>query len=85
MKFHTDTQFYTSAFFVVMNRSSYERLPADVRDALDLFRVPPGSRSLVHTGINGINPFATAPTHPATKLSFPTRLRWRSGRRSLSP
>ena len=35
MKFHTDTQFYTSAFFVVMNRSSYERLPADVRDALD--------------------------------------------------
>ena len=35
MKFHTDTQFYTSAFFVVMNRSSYDRLPADVRDALD--------------------------------------------------
>ena len=35
MKFHTDTQFYTSAFFVVMNRASYDRLPADVRDALD--------------------------------------------------
>ena len=35
MKFHTDTQFYTSAFFVVMNRSSYDRLPADIRDALD--------------------------------------------------
>jgi TRAP-type C4-dicarboxylate transport system substrate-binding protein len=35
MKFHTDTQFYTSAFFVVMNRSSYDRLPADVRDVLD--------------------------------------------------
>ena len=35
MKFHTDTQFYTSAFFVVMNRPSYDRLPADVRDALD--------------------------------------------------
>jgi TRAP-type C4-dicarboxylate transport system substrate-binding protein len=35
MKFHTDTQFYTSAFFVVMNRSSYDRLPADARDALD--------------------------------------------------
>jgi len=27
------------------------------------FRVTPGSRSLVHIGINGINPFATAPTH----------------------
>jgi len=35
MKFHTDTQFYTSAFFVVMNRPSYDRLPADVRNALD--------------------------------------------------
>ena len=35
MKFHTDTQFYTSAFFVVMNRSTYDGLPTDVRDALD--------------------------------------------------
>jgi len=35
MKFHTDTQFYTSAFFVVMNRPSYDCLPADVRDALN--------------------------------------------------
>jgi hypothetical protein len=26
MKFHTDTQFYTSAFFVVMNRPSYDRM-----------------------------------------------------------
>jgi TRAP-type C4-dicarboxylate transport system substrate-binding protein len=35
MKFHTDTQFYTSAFFIVMNRSKYEGLPADVRRAID--------------------------------------------------
>ncbi len=35
MKFHTDTQFYTSAFFVVMNRESYARLPPDSREALD--------------------------------------------------
>src|SRR5438445_10352379 len=35
MKFHTDTQFYTSAFFVVMNRPRYDVLPADIRDALD--------------------------------------------------
>jgi TRAP-type C4-dicarboxylate transport system substrate-binding protein len=35
MKFHTDTQFYTSAFFVVMNRSTYDGLQTDVRDALD--------------------------------------------------
>lgn len=35
MKFHTDIQFYTSAFFVVMNKEKYERLPADVRSAID--------------------------------------------------
>jgi TRAP-type C4-dicarboxylate transport system substrate-binding protein len=35
MKFHTDTQFYTSAFFIVMNRERYEGLPRDVKSALD--------------------------------------------------
>jgi TRAP-type C4-dicarboxylate transport system substrate-binding protein len=35
MKFHTDTQFYTSVFFIVMNASKYGSLPADVRAALD--------------------------------------------------
>ena len=35
MKFHTDTRFYTSAFFIVMNPAKYEGLPADVRAAVD--------------------------------------------------
>lgn len=35
MKFHTDTQFYTSAFFIVMNPAKYESLPADIRAAVD--------------------------------------------------
>ena len=35
MKKHTDTKFYTSAFFVVMNREKYAGLPADVRAAVD--------------------------------------------------
>jgi TRAP-type C4-dicarboxylate transport system substrate-binding protein len=35
MKFHTDTQFYTSAFFIVMNRGRYEALPAEVKQAVD--------------------------------------------------
>jgi TRAP-type C4-dicarboxylate transport system substrate-binding protein len=35
MKFHTDTQFYTSAFFIVMNRGRYEALPVEVRKAVD--------------------------------------------------
>ena len=35
MKFHTDTQFYTSAFFILMNRARYDGLPGDVKSALD--------------------------------------------------
>jgi TRAP-type C4-dicarboxylate transport system substrate-binding protein len=35
MKFHTDTQFYTAAFFIVMNREKYHSLPAGVRRAID--------------------------------------------------
>jgi TRAP-type C4-dicarboxylate transport system substrate-binding protein len=35
MKFHTDAQFYTAAFFIVMNRDNYQGLPADVRRAVD--------------------------------------------------
>lgn len=35
MKKHTDTKFYTSAFFVVMNRGAFDRLPADARRAVD--------------------------------------------------
>ena len=35
MKLHVETQFYTSAFFIVMNKQKYESLPADVRAAID--------------------------------------------------
>jgi TRAP-type C4-dicarboxylate transport system substrate-binding protein len=35
MKFHVETQFYTSAFFIVMNKNKYDSLPADVRAAID--------------------------------------------------
>lgn len=35
MKFHTDIQFYTSAFFVVMNKEKYASLPEEARRALD--------------------------------------------------
>ena len=35
MKTHTDTQFYTSAFFIVMNRAKFDALPADVKAAID--------------------------------------------------
>jgi TRAP-type C4-dicarboxylate transport system substrate-binding protein len=35
MKFHTDTQFYSSAFFIVMNPEKYASLPPDIRTAID--------------------------------------------------
>jgi TRAP-type C4-dicarboxylate transport system substrate-binding protein len=35
MKFHTEVQFYSSAFFIVMNRARYDGLPADIRSAID--------------------------------------------------
>ena len=35
MKFHTDTQFYSSAFFIVMNPLKYASLPPDIRTAID--------------------------------------------------
>jgi TRAP-type C4-dicarboxylate transport system substrate-binding protein len=35
MKNHTDIQFYTSAFFILMNRAKYEALPKDVQAAID--------------------------------------------------
>jgi TRAP-type C4-dicarboxylate transport system substrate-binding protein len=35
MKLHIETQFYTSAFFIVMNKQRYDGLPADVRAAID--------------------------------------------------
>jgi TRAP-type C4-dicarboxylate transport system substrate-binding protein len=35
MKLHLETQFYTSAFFIVMNKEKYDGLPADIRAAID--------------------------------------------------
>lgn len=35
MKNHTDLRFYTSAFFIVMNKDRYDSLPDDVQAAID--------------------------------------------------
>ncbi|HEY0418979.1 MAG TPA: TRAP transporter substrate-binding protein [Acetobacteraceae bacterium] len=35
MKHHTDLGFYTSAFFVVMNKARFAALPADIREAIE--------------------------------------------------
>ena len=40
MKFHTDTQFYSAAFFIVMNPARYASLPPDVRARSTSYPVP---------------------------------------------
>jgi TRAP-type C4-dicarboxylate transport system substrate-binding protein len=35
LKFHTDVVFYTSAFFLFMNKAKFDSLPADIRAAID--------------------------------------------------
>jgi TRAP-type C4-dicarboxylate transport system substrate-binding protein len=35
MKFHTDIAFYSSVFFVVMNKERFSALPPDAREAID--------------------------------------------------
>ncbi len=35
MKHHVEVQFYSSAFFIVMNRARYDGLPANIRSAID--------------------------------------------------
>jgi TRAP-type C4-dicarboxylate transport system substrate-binding protein len=35
VRFHTDLRFYTSVFFIVMNKARYEGLPIDIRAAID--------------------------------------------------
>lgn len=35
MKHHTDIQFYTSAFFILMNKARFDSLPKDVQAAID--------------------------------------------------
>ena len=35
MHFHTDVAFYTSVFFVVMNKARYDGLPLDLQQAID--------------------------------------------------
>lgn len=35
MKFHTNVAFYSSVFFVVMNKAKFDSLPADIQAAID--------------------------------------------------
>ncbi len=87
MKTHTDTQFYTSAFFIVMNRAKYDSLPADVKAALDSMSGEVWSAKFgplwdkwdkpVREGANG-------PGHEVIVPDAATMQKWREGLRPVT-
>jgi TRAP-type C4-dicarboxylate transport system substrate-binding protein len=82
MKFHTDTQFYTSAFFVVMNRAKYDGLPADVRTAVDALSGDawvPRFGPLWDKWDKPVREGANAPGHEVIVPDAATMERWRAG------
>ena len=87
MKLHTDTQFYTAAFFIVMNREKYHSLPADARRAIDELSGESWSAKFgplwdkwdqpVHQGAN-------APGHEIIVPDAATMAAWRDGLRPVT-
>jgi len=87
MKFHTDTQFYTSAFFIVMNRGRYESLPADVRKALDTICCEAWVAKfgpLWDKWDGPVREGAKAPGHEVIVPDAATMAQWREGLRPVS-
>ena len=87
MKFHTDTQFYTAAFFIVMNREKYQGLPADVRRAIDELS---GEGWSVRFGAlwdkwdQPVRAGANAPGHEIIVPHAATMTAWREGLRPVT-
>jgi TRAP-type C4-dicarboxylate transport system substrate-binding protein len=87
MKFHTDTQFYTSAFFIVMNRAKYDALPAPVRTAIDRLS---GDAWVAKFGPlwdkwdKPVREGANAPGHEVIIPDAATMEQWRSGLRPVT-
>jgi hypothetical protein len=79
MTCHTEIAFYTSAFFVVMNRRKYESLPDDVRSAIDELS---GAPLVTRFGLlwnKWDRPVRDGPTHQAIRSLFQTKRRSRNG------
>jgi TRAP-type C4-dicarboxylate transport system substrate-binding protein len=82
LKFHTDTQFYTSAFFIVMNKARYDGLAPQIRAAIDGLS---GERWVVKFGPlwnkwdKAVREGANAPGHEVIVPDAATMALWRSG------
>jgi TRAP-type C4-dicarboxylate transport system substrate-binding protein len=87
MKFHTDTQFYTSAFFIVTNRGRYEALPAEVRKAVDSICCEAWVAKFGPLWDKWDAPVREAAKGPGHEVIVPdaaTMARWREGLRPVS-
>jgi len=87
MKKHADTKFYTSAFFVLMNRTRYDGLPAELRAAVDELS---GDRWVVELGglwnkwAEPVRNGANAAGHEVVTPDAATMAAWREGLRQVS-
>lgn len=87
MKFHTDTQFYAAAFFIVMNKDKYEGLPSDIRAALDAMS---GETFVARFGPlwdkwdKPVRDGAAAPGHEIIKPDAATMDEWRAALRPVT-
>jgi TRAP-type C4-dicarboxylate transport system substrate-binding protein len=87
MKFHTDTQFYTAAFFILMNREKYQSLPADVRRAIDELSGEAWSAKfgpLWDKWDQPVRAGANAPGHEIIVPDAATMAAWREGLRPVT-
>ncbi len=87
MKHHTDSQFYTSAFFIVMNKERFEALPVDVRAAIDAMS---GETWVAKFGPlwnkwdKPVRDGAAGPDHEVIVPDSATMAQWREGLRPVT-
>ncbi len=85
MKFHTNVAFYSSVFFVVMNKERFASLPADVQAAIDAM-----SNEALVTRFGLLWNKWDAPVRdgaqgPGQEMITPASSRWRAGGPGCSP
>ena len=87
MKFHTDTQFSTSAFFILMHRARYDGLPGDVKSALDAVCCEAWVATfgpLWDKWDDPVREGAKGPGHEVVVPDAATMAKWREGLRPVS-
>lgn len=87
MKTHTDTQFYTSAFFTLMNRAKFDALPADVKATIDPMSGDVWSAQfgpLWDKWDKPVREGASGPGHEVVVPDAATMAQWREGLRPVT-